>query len=118
DFTGYITHFHSLDFSLRPGESLIYSWDTAKYYHYNFYTENNASMKDIGNGKFIYRTDFLNAPLNQLLNGFEGLKTSKDDGIKPNIHPATKNKTSSFVVKVTSPFAIVNATVTGSFRKE
>lgn len=115
-YTGYVTRFHSLDFSLRPGESIEYDWAPAQYYHHRVpWSSHSAPAEDVGNGKFIYATNFVNADLSELLTGYENVMTSEADESIPRIHPVSAGDTAAFVIKVTSPFVMVNAEVQGKF---
>ncbi|MEP2670036.1 MAG: hypothetical protein ABJH04_13625 [Cyclobacteriaceae bacterium] len=110
--------FHTLDFQLRPGESLVYNWEPAKYFHHNFIWEPNAPPEDIGNGQFKFETNFTNTDLDNLSNTYNNISTYLEDGLTPNIHPAKTNEPSSFLIKITSPFVIVNGYIDGKFYKE
>lgn len=116
-FAGLYPSYHTLDFKLRPGESIEYSWEPAKYYHHflPWASTHNAPMKNVGNGKFVYSTNFVNADLNELVNEYSGVATSEGDDAGPHIYPDSAGKTSSFVIAVESPFAIVNGKVWGNF---
>lgn len=109
--------FHTLDFRLRPGESIIYDWAPAKYYHHNFWWTHNAPLTDIGNGKLVFSTDFKNAPLDLIFESYDGLDVSLDDEA-PNIHPNAPNNMGVFILKNVSSFVIVNASVDVHFYKE
>ena len=119
-YAGLYSNYHTLDFNLRPGESIEYNWEPAKYYHHfiPWVGTHNTPMKDIGNGKFVYNTNFVNADLSELIDGYSGVTTTAADSLQPNIHPVLPGENFSFIIKVESPFAIVNGTIWGNFYRE
>jgi hypothetical protein len=113
-YFGRYKHYHTLDFSLRPGESIEYNWSPGPLYH-SYGKVNNALTKDIANGKIIFNTNFLNTNIANLIDTLSFITTEVIDGSRPNIHSRFADSTAAFVLKVTSPFVILDGTVTGRF---
>lgn len=116
-YAGLYPDYHTLDLNLRPGEMLEYSWAPGAYYHHFLPWDgiHNVPARNIRNGRIVYRTNFTNAPLDELIDSHSGLTTSSDDPSEPNVHPLDTGVNSSMVIKVESPFVIVNGTIQGSF---
>lgn len=119
-YAGLYPDYHTLDLNLRPGESLEYSWSPGAYYHHYlpWVGIHNVPAENIRNGKIVYRTNFSNAPLEELIDSYSGLTTSTADPSKPNIHPLDTGVYSSMVITVESPFVIVNGTIRGRFYRD
>jgi hypothetical protein len=116
-YFGNYQDFHSLDYTLRPNESIEYSWLPGQYYH-SFETTHNVDSVDIANGKFTYATNFINANLNELIDTALNCQTYLLDSQKPNIHTDSSAISAKFVLKITSPFVIVNSTVKADFYQQ
>ncbi|MGB3947398.1 MAG: hypothetical protein WBM13_05420 [Bacteroidia bacterium] len=117
NYFGNYQDFHSLDCSLRPNESIEYNWSPAHYYH-SFETTHNIDSLDIANGKFIYATNFINASLSELVDTAINCKTYLIGSQKPNIHADSAAEGAQFVLKINSPFVIVNSTVIADFYQQ
>jgi hypothetical protein len=119
-YAGLYPDYHTLDLNLRPGEMLEYSWAPGTYYHHFLPWDgiHNVPAKNIRNGRLVYRTNFINAPLEELIEINTGLATSIADSAGPNIHPVDTGMHSSMVIKVESPFVIVNGTIWGRFHRD
>jgi len=116
-YFGHYPNFHSLDFLLRPNESIEYSWLPGQYYH-SFENIHNVDSNDIANGKFTYATNFTNASLNELIDTAINCQTYLMDAKKPNIHTDSSAINAEFVLKITSPFVIVNSTLKADFYQQ
>lgn len=116
-YFGNYQNFHSLDYSLRPNESIEFSWLPGQYYH-SFENIHNADSNDIANGKFVYTTNFMNANLSELIDTVLNCQTYLMDSQKPNIHTDSGAINSEFVLKITSPFVILNSTVKADFYQQ
>ena len=112
-FAGLYSSLHTLDFELRPGESIEYNWEQGKHFHHNFLgtSPDDAPKNDIRNGQLIYSTNFTHHNFDEFLSAISNLEIFSNDGIKPNLHSIISSDTSSFTAKFSSPFVIVNGTI-------
>lgn len=113
-YLGQLNEFHSLDFSLRPGEKIIYTWDQGRLYH-SLNSQHNAQSNEIANGKFVYSLDFGEINLNELVNGFDNVEANLIANDEPKIHPKELNRESFIIIKIASPFVILDSKIVGSF---
>lgn len=118
-YAGLYPSYHTLDFTLRPGEKIEYSWDPAKYYHhYVSWATHNAPPEAIGNGRFIFTPDFVKGSIDDLLYKHANISVSQGEDEEVSIHPKNVDDSAYFVIKITSPFVIVNSAITGSFFRD
>lgn len=111
---GRYKNFHTLDVSLRPHEAIEYSWSPGKMSHY-YDVVPNVEPEDIANGRLLYATNFLNAPLENLVDTISGVVVNSGGSPGPNLHSGNAGMTGSFVLVIRSPFVILNGKVKGSF---
>lgn len=115
-YAGLFPDYHTLDINLRPGERLEYNWLPGEYYHHfvPWNGSHNVPARNIRNGRIVYNTNFIHAPLEELIDGSVDLVTNTDNS-RPNLQPSGPGAPSSVVVKMESPFVVVNGTVWGNF---
>lgn len=101
---------HTLDFSLRPGESIIYYFSSAgiTYYQKGYYDDN------MRNGEFVYEPDFYKTSLQNLVSYSNNLSTIRLDGQYPHIHPKD-TALAVCIIPIESPFNILDADLVGNF---
>ncbi|MBI3502830.1 MAG: PKD domain-containing protein [Bacteroidetes bacterium] len=138
--------YHKLDFNLRPGESILYDWtmplqihndnfisNTQKIIYNSPYSlsshqdaistlllnnnpqTNSAKNSVAANGEFYFKTNFYNAPLSELVDYYSNL--SVDSSNEGGIYLETVSTPGIIVIKVTSPFVIVNGEIAGKFER-
>ncbi|MFH1003909.1 MAG: T9SS type A sorting domain-containing protein [Bacteroidota bacterium] len=155
-FFGYIAEskFHSIDFNLRPGESLIYDWTLPIQEHTdnllpapnnflirknnpNSLTENEPEFfrnmllrnteknnmlllrntKDvvIANGMFDFKMNFVTTSLSEIFDYHFNIAVRDSGNNGPNLHLENITQPGEAIIKVTSPFVIVDGYVKGHY---
>ncbi len=102
---------HTLDISLRPGESIIYDWADANLLHHPNSSAPNPIPWHIANSKLVYQPLFETAELYDLLDIYENICVTNNIGQSPLIHADSLNGTSYFEIKVESPFVMLDGSI-------
>lgn len=107
----------SYDFLLRPGESIIYSWDDAKSYSQNWVNTDTVPdlyLKNIiANGKYTYNSNFIKSIPDEMFFDYKNIGVVSSTDIKPNIYPT--GDSSYVTIPIESPFPLLNASLKGLF---
>lgn len=91
---GYKQNYHSLDFILRPHESVTYKW-------------NEDQFSPRTQGEFCFKTNFKDDSLNLFLDQYANIKSDT----LPHIHAVNINEEANFVVKVECPYLITDGSI-------
>jgi hypothetical protein len=102
---------HTLDYSLRPGESIIYDYSNGKILHELKDNGNPPKPNEYANGYFDYKPDFSLINLSKLADSISNLTSYFSDNLSPFLHPALTNSQTSAIIKISSPFVIVDGKI-------
>jgi len=100
--------YYSYQWRLRPNESIIYSWDSAKYVHHIIFEAPTSHMRQtvISNNYLTYSQNFQSVSLDDIFDDMLNLKV-KESPHHPNLH-AKNSGSASFVIENDLPFPVLN----------
>lgn len=106
---------HTMDFTLLPGEALVWRWESRGKYHGRADLAagwGQGALDRVANGELIYRPDLRAAQVAQAVAASEGCVLGEDDPAKPAIHllPGADEGHVDFALR--SPYPLVG----GDFR--
>lgn len=110
-------------FSLRPGETISYLWNTpvdSVLYHqvvtptYGEYPSTEDVKNVIGNGEFSLQTDFINQPFYKIVDTAANITINKTNSSLPALY-SEKPGGSYFIVSGNSPYVIVAGKIKCTF---
>ena len=113
---------HDMLLNLRPGESFTRLWGNEGLPYYDVFAnmggtdfEHGPYELTYGNGKLIYTPDFSKSSYkNGLYEEPQNLSSIEEDGQSPNLHPATPGNLGIAIFKISTPYIISDAWVSGT----
>jgi len=120
---------HSMLLNFRPGESFTRLWGNIIRPYYNVFLGRNKIIEEkardfehgpypltYGNGILIYKPDLSKSSFKKrLFREPKNLATTEEDGKSPNLHPATPGKPGIAIIRISSPYIISDAWISGKF---
>ncbi|MCH8331916.1 MAG: hypothetical protein IH946_11165, partial [Bacteroidetes bacterium] len=106
---------HTLDFMLKPGEKVTYNYSHASLYHHYSSKTANVGSNILRNGIILFNPDLVNIDMDQLIDGHQNLTSEYDDSLTPALHAIDTSSLAEFVIKVKSPFVILDADIDISY---
>jgi len=105
---------HSLNFNLRPNESISFNNTNDVLFHHilidGYYPIAGQAKETIRNGNFELVSNFLNTKSELLFHDYSNIKMYKEKSSSPNLH-SENNSPSYFIIEISSPFVFVNAKI-------
>ena len=68
---------HSLDITLRPGESIIYDWSEASLFHHLSAPLPSSTPWTVANSRIVYQPPFRTVDLSELLDSFQNVRVKQ-----------------------------------------
>ena len=120
---------HSMLLNFRPGESFTRLWGNIICPYYNVFLGRNRIIKEkardfehgpypltYGNGILVYKPDLSRSSFKKrLFTEPKNLATTEEDGKSPDLHPATPGKPGIAIIRISSPYIISDAWISGKF---
>ena len=101
----------SLDINLRPGETILYHWQEPDSYFHNILPANFSTPFPITNDKIIYDVPISAVNLSELLYSYSNIILDRNPDGDPFIRSAALNKKSEFIIKMKSPFILLDSQI-------
>ncbi len=107
---------HTLDYKLRPGEKIIFDYSPGKIHHdLQPVNINTPDSLEFANGYFYNNPKVSEVAVSVLFDSTENISSKYSDNFQPDLHVSDSLKKGSFLIKVTSPFVIVDGKVSAKF---
>ncbi len=101
----------NLKYNLRPGESIIFDYAKAKYYHHIETTPPSEIPWFISNSKVNFKPDFRTIDLNKLVYSYKNIYINKSNQELPIIYSSNLFEDSQLIIYMTTPFILLGGDI-------
>lgn len=102
---------YSLDFNLRPGESIVFDYSKPKLFHHIGTKAPDEIPITISNSTLIFNPPFKEVDFNLLTESHENININIDDENSPVIQAQKRGQHAYFIIHINSPFVLLGGDV-------